>query len=85
MKYTPIDSSLYTNNRARFVAKMKPNSVAIFPANPQIPTSGDAQYNYRPNSDVLWLSGVIQEKTMVVLYPRQPGPENEGSAGTSAP
>lgn len=72
MKYTPIDSSLYTKNRQRFAKQMAPNSVAIFPGNPALPTNGDAIYTYRPNSDVMWLSGIVQEKSMVVLYPDNP-------------
>jgi len=48
---------------------MKPNSIALFPANPEFPENGDAVYKYKPNSDVLWLSGIVQEKTMVILYP----------------
>lgn len=48
---------------------MKPNSIAIFPANPVLPENGDATYTYKANSDVTWLSGVTQEKTMVILYP----------------
>jgi Xaa-Pro aminopeptidase len=51
---------------------MKPNSIAIFPGNPVLPTNGDAIYTYRPNADVVWLSGVIQEKSMVILYPDNP-------------
>ncbi|XZF12966.1 aminopeptidase P family protein [Chitinophagaceae bacterium MMS25-I14] len=69
MKYTPIPSKLYTQNRQRFMKKMKPNSIAIFPANPVLPENGDAVYGYKANSDVVWLSGVVQEKTMVILYP----------------
>jgi Xaa-Pro aminopeptidase len=72
MKYLPIPSKLYTQNRQRFIKAMKPNSVAIFPGNQIIPTNGDAIYTYRPNSDVLWLSGVVQEKSMVILYPDNP-------------
>lgn len=69
MKYLPIPSKLYTQNRQRFIKKMKPNSIAIFPANPVLPENGDAVYNYKANSDVVWLSGIVQEKTMVILYP----------------
>lgn len=36
---------------------------------PQLPENSDAQYGYKPNSDAVWLSGVVQEKTMVILYP----------------
>lgn len=72
MKYLPINSKLYINNRKRFIKKMKPNSIAIFPGNPVLQTNGDAVYTYQPNSDVVWLSGVIQEKSMVILYPDNP-------------
>src|ERR1043165_202750 len=72
MKYTPIDPKLYTQNRQRFAKAMQPNSVAIFPANQTLTENGDATYVYVPNSDVLWLSGIRQEKTMVILYPDNP-------------
>ena len=72
MKYLPINPKLYEHNRERFVKKMKPNSLAIFPASPVFPKSGDGTYTYRPDADVLWLSGVVQEKTIVILYPDNP-------------
>lgn len=72
MKYLPIPSKLYVQNRQRFIKKMKPNSVAIFPGNQVLPTNGDQTYVYVPNSDVVWLSGVVQEKSMVILYPDNP-------------
>ena len=72
MKYLPIPSKLYTQNRQRFIKKMKPNSIAIFPGNPILPTNGDQNYVYWRNSDVVWLSGVVQEKSMVILYPDNP-------------
>ncbi|MEI8278709.1 MAG: aminopeptidase P family protein [Bacteroidota bacterium] len=72
MKYTQLPSKLYEQNRQRFIKKMKPNSIAIFPANPTFPKNGDGTLGYKANSDVVWLSGVTQEKTMVVLYPDNP-------------
>jgi Xaa-Pro aminopeptidase len=72
MKYLALPQQLYNQNRARFIKKMKPNSIAIFPSNLNLPENGDAQYTFRPNSDILWLSGIRQEKTMVVLYPDNP-------------
>lgn len=69
MKYLPIDSKLYSQNRARFIKKMKPNAIAIFPYNPVVAENADAVYHYKANTDVVWLSGIVQEKTMVILYP----------------
>ena len=51
---------------------MKPNSLAIFPASPVFPKSGDGTYGYKPDADVLWLTGITQEKTIVLLYPDNP-------------
>ncbi|MDR3681363.1 MAG: Xaa-Pro aminopeptidase [Flavipsychrobacter sp.] len=72
MKYTSIPSALYTENRRRFVEQMKPNSVAIFHASPTLPKSGDGTYSYHQDADILWLSGIVQEKTLVILYPDNP-------------
>lgn len=69
MKYHAIKPELFIENRKRFIKKLKPNSIAIFHAHPNLPENSDAQYSYKPNSDIIWLSGVIQEKTMVILYP----------------
>lgn len=69
MKYLSISNRLYTENRSRFVKKMKPNAIAIFHAHSALPENGDAHAYYKPNSDVIWLSGIVQEKTMVILYP----------------
>jgi Xaa-Pro aminopeptidase len=72
MKYEAIDPKLYVQNRQRFIKKMKPNSLAIFPATPTFPKSGDGTMPYKPDADVLWLSGIVQEKTIVILYPDNP-------------
>ena len=65
-------AKLASLNRQRFAKKMKANSIAIFQANEVLSTNGDAIYNPRPNSDVLWLSGIEQEKSYLVLYPDNP-------------
>ena len=69
MKYHAIKPELFIENRKRFIKNLKPNSIAIFHAHPNLPENSDAQYSYKPNSDIIWLSGVAQEKTMVILYP----------------
>ena len=54
MKYLALPQQLYNQNRARFIKKMKPNSIAIFPSNLNLPENGDAQYAFRTNSDIFW-------------------------------
>jgi Xaa-Pro aminopeptidase len=70
MKYNLLPTTIFIQNRKRFLQKMKPNSIAIFHAHPILPENGDAQYKAKSNTDVVWLSGIVQEQTMVILYPQ---------------
>lgn len=72
MKYLPVDPKLFTENRKRFVKKMLPGSIAIFNSNDEVTSNGDALYPFRQNSDLLWLTGVPQEDTLLVLFPDHP-------------
>jgi Xaa-Pro aminopeptidase len=72
MKHVPIDPQLFINNRKRFVAELKPNSIAIFNSNDEVPSNGDALYPFKQNSDLYWLTGIEQEDTMLVLFPGNP-------------
>jgi len=74
MKHLPLDSRLFTTNRSRFAERMKPNSIAIFVSNDEVPSNGDALHPFRQNSDLYWLCGIMQEDTMVILYPDHPDP-----------
>lgn len=69
MKYLPIDSKLFIDNRKRFVAQLKPKSVAIFHSNDIMPTNADGTMLFRQNNDLLYLSGIDQEETILVLFP----------------
>ena len=54
---------------------MKPNSIAIFVSNDEVPVNGDALYPFEQNSDLFWLSGIVQEDSLVVLFPDNPDPK----------
>lgn len=69
MKYAPIPSKLFIENRTRFVKRMKPGSVAVFNANDIMPTNADGGMPFRQNSDLFYLSGVDQEESILVLFP----------------
>ncbi|MBS1653695.1 MAG: aminopeptidase P N-terminal domain-containing protein [Bacteroidetes bacterium] len=75
MKYLPLNPELFVKNRERFVLAMKPNSIAIFVSNDEVPSNGDAIYTFKQNSDLFWLSGVTQEDSMVILFPDNPDPK----------
>lgn len=72
MKYQGIDNRLFIENRARFVAQMKPNSIAIFRSNYEFVRNGDATLDFKQNSDLFWLTGIDQEDSFLVLYPDSP-------------
>ena len=74
MKYDPIDFSLFIANRTRFISCMKPSSIAFFNANDEMPRNGDANFLFRQNSDLFYLSGIDQEQTVLVLFPDAPLP-----------
>ena len=75
MKNLPLNPKIFIQNRQRFIKKMKPNSIAIFNSNDEVPSNGDALYRFQQNSDLFWLTGIEQEDTMLVLYPDNPDPK----------
>jgi Xaa-Pro aminopeptidase len=72
MKHLPLNQQIFIKNRERFIKEMKPDSVAIFNSNDEVPSNGDAIYTYVPNSDLYWLTGIEQEDTMLILFPGNP-------------
>ena len=75
MRQASVNPAIFVQNRARFVKRMKRNSIAIFNSNDELPVNGDALYGFRQNSDLYWLTGIIQEDTMLVLFPDNPDPK----------
>jgi Xaa-Pro aminopeptidase len=74
MKYLPIDPSLYVQNRTQFAKQLKANSLAVFNANDILPTNADGHMPFRQNNDLLYLSGIDQEETILLLFPDSPNP-----------
>ena len=75
MKYPPLNPEIFINNRKRFTEKMEKNSIAIFNSNDELPTNADQLYRFKQNSDLIWLTGIEQEDSMLVLYPDNPDPK----------
>ena len=72
MKYHQIDRNLFIKNRAKFISQMKPNSVAIFNSNDIYPVSADSTLPFAQHRDILYLSGVDQEESILLLFPDAP-------------
>src|SRR3989441_8050704 len=69
MRYAPIDSQLFITNRERLKYLMPKNSLAAVNANDIPPTNADGTLALPTGSDLFYLSGVEQEKTILLLYP----------------
>ena len=75
MKYHPLNPELFKQNRERFVKELPAQTIAIFGSNDAFPSNGDALHAFKQNSDLLWLCGIEQEDTMLVLFPDNPDPK----------
>ena len=75
MKYLPLNSEIFIQNRKRFTERMDKRSIAVFNSNDELPMNGDQLYRFKQNADLLWLTGIEQEDTMVILFPDNPDPK----------
>ena len=69
MKYLPINSKLFQNNRVNFINHMKPNSLAVFNSNDIYNTGADSTLPFHQHRDIFHLSGVDQEESILVISP----------------
>jgi Xaa-Pro aminopeptidase len=75
MRYTPLSSSFYKNTRQRLFKLMEPGSVAILHSADIYPSSADGVRPFRQQTDLLYLSGIDQEESVLVLFPDAPDPK----------
>ena len=69
MKYEQISNRLFIKNRKKFMAKMKPSSIAVFNSNDIYPIGADATLNFEQHRDIFYLSGADQEESILLLFP----------------
>jgi Xaa-Pro aminopeptidase len=67
MRYHPISNEGFINNRKKLMAMLKPNSIAVFHSSDIMPTSADGTLPFKQHSDILYLSGIDQEESILVL------------------
>ncbi len=72
MKYLPLNPDIFVQNRKRFTSQMDKNAIAIFNSNDELPTNADQLYKFKQNSDMIWLTGIEQEDSMLILFPDNP-------------
>lgn len=69
MKYEQITSGLFVKNRKKFMAQMKPKSIAAFNSNDIYPISADSTMPFEQHRDIFYLCGADQEETILLLFP----------------
>jgi Xaa-Pro aminopeptidase len=60
---------MFIENRKRFIEMLPKNSVAIFHSNDQYPRNGDQFFPFRQQSDFFYLTGIDQEKSILIIAP----------------
>ena len=75
MKKILINKDFFVNNRKNFVKKMEPAGMTIFHSNDMFPRNGDQAFRFRQQSDLFYLTGIDQEKTILLLFPGCPNPD----------
>jgi Xaa-Pro aminopeptidase len=76
MKYDRINKELYIHNRKRFVMNMEESSLAVFNSNDTYPISADSSMPFQQHRDILHLSGVDQEESILLISPNASNPDN---------
>lgn len=61
-----------TLHRKNLIKKLAPKSLAILHANDVYPTNADGTLPFVQNSDLLYLSGIDQEETILIICPDAP-------------
>jgi Xaa-Pro aminopeptidase len=69
MRYLPLPSDLFIDNRKRFKVLLKPGGLAVFNSNDIYPTSADGSMPFKQATDIFHLSGVDQEESILVIFP----------------
>jgi Xaa-Pro aminopeptidase len=69
MKYEKIDRDLFEDNRRRYQEHLLPGSLAVFNSNDIVTTSADSTLPFVQHRDILHLSGVDQEESILLLFP----------------
>jgi Xaa-Pro aminopeptidase len=75
MRYQPLSSEFYTRTRKNLFRHLKPNSIVLLQSNDIQPTNADGHMGFHQNNDLLYLCGIDQEETILLLFPDAPVPE----------
>lgn len=69
MKNVDIEPSFFEGNRKNLAKLLKPDSIAVINSNDIMPSNADGLMRFKQNSDLFYLTGILQEDTILVLFP----------------
>ncbi len=75
MRYQPLSSQFYAQNRAQLIETLHQGGLAIVTSHDEYPRSGDTTFPFRQNAELLYLTGIDQEETILTLSPWHPNPD----------
>ena len=72
MRYPAIVNKLFIKNRKKLIERIEEKSLVILNSNDEMPRNGDQNFQFRQNSDLFYLCGIDQEKTVLTICPNHP-------------
>lgn len=76
MKNIEINSSFFINNRKKLVSLLADNSAVVINSNDIMPSNADGSMKFIQNSDLFYLTGIMQEESILLLNPGNMNEEN---------
>ena len=67
MRINPLSSDFYSGNRTKIEQNLPNGAIAIIHSNDEMPRNGDQYFPYRQSSDMLYLTGIEQEQSVLVI------------------
>ncbi len=67
MRYEPLPSSFFENNRQRLAGQLPPGSVVVLHSNDVFPTNADGTMALHQNANLFYLCGIDQEETVLLM------------------
>ncbi len=72
MKYAPIGQELFIKNRKKLAQRMRPGGIAILNSSDIMPTSADGTMPFKQDANFIYLSGIDQEESILIVAPEFP-------------
>jgi Xaa-Pro aminopeptidase len=69
MQSATLETGFFSSNRNRLKELLRPGALAVLNANDVLPSNADGTLPLVPNSDLYYLTGIVQEETILLLAP----------------